>query len=252
MFNDLLGINPEEESKRIIAFLKLVFAEQKIQKAVIGVSGGIDSATSLTLLSKAIPKENILALHLPYFNEIDKDIGEIENFLEIRVTTVSINKTTNELIERLEVPKDDKIRRGNIMARVRMITLYDYAKKSNALVVGTENRSEYHLGYFTRFGDEASDIEPVQHLYKTQVNVLAKSLGLPSTIIDKPPSANLWEAQTDEGEYGFSYKDADPVLFLFYDKKNPLWEIKNMYPNAEKIIEFAEKNSYKHRVPYHL
>ena len=169
MFNNLLDINPAEEEKKIVAFLKKTFTEQKIEKAVIGISGGVDSATSLILLSKVLPKENIIAIHLPYFNEIDKDIKGLEEQLGIRVTTVSINKTTDELISRLEVPIEDKVRRGNIMARVRMITLFDFAKKNNAMVVGTENRSEYQLGYYTRFGDEASDIEPLQHLYKTQL-----------------------------------------------------------------------------------
>lgn len=252
MFNTLLQINPVEEEKRIVTFLKNTFAEQKIEKAVMGISGGIDSATSLLLLSKVVPKENILALHLPYFNEVDKDIRELEELLEIRITTVSINKSTDEFINRLEVPAEDKVRRGNIMARVRMITLYDFAKKNNAMVVGTENRSEYQLGYFTRYGDAASDIEPLEHLYKTQVVELAKHIGVPQSIIDKKPSANLWESQTDEGEFGFTYKEADSVLFLFYDKKNPLWTVENMIPGAKKIIKFSEKNQYKHRVPYSL
>ena len=156
------------------------------------------------------------------------------------------------LIKELKIPKDDQLRRGNIMARVRMITLFDFAKKNNAMVVGTENRSEYHLGYFTRFGDEASDIEPLQHLYKTQVIELAKYLSLPQSIIEKPPSANLWESQTDEGDFGFSYAEADPVLYLYFDKKNPVWTIESMNPGAKKIIEFAEKFTYKHRVPYKI
>lgn len=252
MFNNLLEINPAEEEKKIIAFLKKTFTEQKIEKAVIGISGGIDSATSLILLSKVLASENIIAIHLPYFDEIDKDIKELEKQLGIRITTVSINKTTDELISRLEVPVEDKVRRGNIMARVRMITLFDFAKKNNALVVGTENRSEYQLGYFTRFGDGASDIEPIQHLYKTQIFALANHIGVPASIMEKKPSANLWDNQTDEGEFGFSYAEADPVLYLYFDKKNPLWTIESMHKGAKKIIEFAEKFSYKHSVPYHL
>jgi NAD+ synthase len=252
MFSNLLQINPQQEEIRIITFLKEIFQKQNIDKAIIGISGGIDSATSLTLLSKALPKENILALHLPYFNEVDKDIPVIEEALGIRITTVSIQHTADEMMKRLEVPQDDKVRRGNIMARIRMIMLFDWAKKNNALVVGTENRSEYHLGYFTRYGDEGSDIEPLQHLYKTQVFELAKSIGVPQSVIDKPPSANLWQDQSDEDEFGFTYQEADPVLFLFYDKKNPLWEIENMLPGAVKVIDFAEKSQFKHKVPYHL
>lgn len=251
MFSNLLEINPQEEEKKILVFLKKTFEEQKIDKAVIGVSGGIDSATSLTLLSKVIPKKNILAYHLPYFGN-DKEIKEVEKFLDIKITVVDIKKPVDELVEKLGISKDDLIRKGNVMSRIRMIHLFDSAKQNNALVVGTENRSEHYLGYFTRFGDQASDVEPILHLYKTQVFELAKHLGVPLKIIEKKPSANLWESQTDEGEFGFTYKNADPVLFLFYDKKNPLWTIESMAPGAKRIIEFAEKNHYKHNVPYHL
>lgn len=252
MSSNLLQINPAEEGGRIVTFLKDVFEKQKIQRAAIGVSAGLDSATSLTLLSKVLLKENILALHLPYFDEIDKDLTALESFLKIRITTVSIRKITDELISRLGIAEDDKIRRGNIMTRVRMITLFDFSKKENAMVVGTENKSELHMGYFTRFGDEASDIEPIQHLYKTQVYELAKYLGLPRSIVEKPPTANLWENQTDEGEFGFKYSEADPVLYLYFDKGLPVEEVEKDFPNAGKIIEFAKKNSYKHHVPYHL
>ncbi len=251
MFNNLLEINPAEEEKKIVAFLKKTFTEQKIEKVVIGISGGVDSATSLYLVSKVIAPENIIAIHLPYFNEIDPDVKVIEESLGIRTTKISINNFVDDMFSRLEIPKEDLVRRGNIMARVRMITLFDFAKKNNALVIGTENRSEYQLGYFTRFGDEASDVEPLQHLYKTQVYELARYLGLPKSIIDKPPSANLWNDQTDEGEFGFTYAEADPVLYLYFDKKNPVWTIESMHQGARKIIKFAEKSKFKHEVPYH-
>lgn len=252
MFDKLMQINPQEEVNKIIAFLKLTFKEQNIEGAVIGVSGGIDSATSLALALRVLKPEQISAIHLPYFDEIDPDIIELEKKFGIKVKIISIKKMADKIFEELEILEDDKVRRGNIMARCRMITLFDLAKKNNALVVGTENRSEYHLGYFTRFGDAASDIEPLEHLYKTQIYEIAKNLEVPQSIIEKSPSANLWGDQTDEDEFGFSYKQADPVLFLFYDKKNPLWEIENMIPGARKIVQFAEKNQFKLKVPYHL
>lgn len=252
MFNNLLEINPQDEINKIIAFLKLTLSEQKIDHLVIGVSGGIDSATSLALALKVLKPEQITAVHLPYFDEIDPDLKEIEKAFKIKIENKSIKKMADALIEELGVSKEDYIRRGNIMARCRMITLFDLAKKNSSLVLGTENRSEYHLGYFTRFGDAASDIEPLEHLYKTQVYEVAKQLSIPQSIIDKKPSANLWSDQTDEDEFGFSYKEADPVLFLFYDKKNPLWTIESFNSEAKKIIEFSEKNSFKRKVPYHL
>lgn len=153
----------------------------------------------------------------------------------------------------LGVSGKDNVRKGNIMARVRMIALFDLARKLNALVCGTENRSEHHLGYFTRFGDEASDFEPLQHLYKTQVYELAKYLKVPQFVIEKTPSANLWQNQTDENELGFSYKEADCVLYLYFDTKISVKDIKAQgFENAEKIIEFAQKNAYKHHVPYKI
>ena len=126
---------------------------------------------------------------------------------------MNIGKAVDELAATLGAA-DDQLRLGNIMARVRMICLYDLAKQLDALVCGTENKSEKYLGYFTRFGDEASDIEPIMHLYKTEVYELAKHLGIPGAIVAKPPSADLWSEQTDERELGFSYKEADQVLHV--------------------------------------
>lgn len=253
MFNDLLEINPEEEVLKIISFLKQTFSDQEIAKAVIGVSGGIDSAVSLTLLSLALPAENIQILHLPYFNDDISDIEKILKHAKIpssKLEVFSIKTMADKLIAELKIPEKDLIRRGNVMARARMITLFDNARKNNAMVVGTENRSEHYLGYFTRFGDAASDIEPIQHLYKTQVYELAKYLKIPESIINKVPSAGLWIDQSDEGQFGFTYKQADPVLLLYFDKKNSAFSIEKMYPGAKKIIDFAEKNLFKHKVPY--
>lgn len=253
MFN-LPKINSEEEVLRITSFIKETFDKQKIKHGVIGISGGIDSATSLALLSRSIPKENILALYLPYF-ESEDDIEELIDSLglsEDQLITFPIEEMVDEMIDQLEIPEEDLVRRGNIMARIRMILLYDFAKANNALVVGTENRSEYLLGYYTRFGDGASDIEPIVHLYKTQVYELAKHLSLLSSMINKAPSANLWENQTDEVEFGFKYSEADPVLYLYFDKSLPVAEIEKEYPSAKKIIDFANKNSYKHKVPYSM
>ena len=132
------------------------------------------------------------------------------------------------------------------MARVRMIILYDLAKRHNCLVCGTENKSELYLGYFTRFGDEASDFEPIQQLYKTQVYQLAEYLNVPKEIINQIPTAGLWENQTDEKDFGFSYKEADRVLDLYLKNK----KILKTFPNSKEIIARIEKNSFKHNLPY--
>lgn len=253
-----MNINLEKEAKRIIDFLKKTFQMQKITKAVIGVSGGIDSTTSLFLLSRALPKSSITPIFLYYFKPQNKQIPSIVQYTgipDINLKMVSIKKTVDTISNDLQITNNqsptNQIRLGNIAARVRMIFLYDFAKRENALVVGTENKSEHYLAYFTRFGDEASDIEPIRHLYKTQVYELAKYLGVPQTIIEQKPTAGLWHGQTDEGEFGFTYKEADEVLYLHFEKKISADELaRRGLANAKKILDFVKRNSFKHHTPY--
>lgn len=261
----LPSINPKQETEKIKKFTQDVLKKQGFEKVIIAVSGGIDSATSLYLLSKSVDTKNIITVYLPYFdNSIDiQSILENTNISQENRLTISIKNPIdackNELgiknyeskfeIENLKL----KIRLGNIMARVRMIIVYDLAKKHKALVCGTENKSENLLGYFTRFGDQASDFEPIEHLYKTQVFKLARYLGVPKEVVEQKPTADLWQGQTDEKEFGFTYQEADQVLYLYFEKKQSVEEIiKLRFPNAKKIIDFALKNSYKHHVPYRL
>lgn len=251
-------IDPAKEKQKITEFIRETLEKQGVKNVVLALSGGIDSTTSLYLLKNSLPRENILLLHLPYENSEESTLSKMVSELGIpkeNFRTISIRPAVEQLQKELEIGNGDseKIRLGNIMARVRMIILYDFSKKHSALVCGTENRSEYHLGYFTRFGDEASDLEPLQHLYKTQVYDLAKYLGVPQAVVEKKPSAGLWHGQTDEGEFGFSYRDADPVLYLYFDKKTSIEKIEEMrFPNARKIIDFAVSNEFKHKVPYSL
>lgn len=259
MLNDL-KIDPEFEKKRITIFIDETLKKTGFHNVSLAVSGGIDSATSLNLLSKTISPKNIFAVHLYYFDSSIKlfkiaiaDIGiPRENILLSPITALV---DALGLLRRISEPSNDVeyLRRGNMMARLRMILLYDFAREHNALVCGTENRSEYHLGYFTRFGDAASDFEPLHHLYKTQVYELARYLEVPEKIRTTPPTAGLWKNQTDEKELGFSYAEADPVLYLYFDKKHTLEEIKTRgFSKVKEIVEFAMKNGFKHEVPYHL
>ncbi|MBI5123013.1 NAD(+) synthase [Candidatus Roizmanbacteria bacterium] len=256
--NDLLKIDLEQEKERIVAFLKSTFETQKINHAVIGLSGGIDSMTSFFLLKEVLPPENIIVAHLYYFNSVFAEIEEAvlqSSILKKNIYHLSIKEPVDAVLhlQKIENNEENKIRVGNIAARMRMIFLFDLAKKVNGLVCGTENKSESLLGYFTRFGDQASDIEPIEHLYKTQVLNLAKFLGIPYKFITKDPTAGLWHGQTDEGEFGFSYAEADQVLYLHLEQNKSIEELETMgFKNTQKILERWKKNLFKHNVPYVL
>jgi len=256
MSSQLLAIHPEEEKKAIVDFLKATFKKQQITKAVIGISGGIDSATSFALLKETLKPEDIHVVHMYYLEskfEIMEQFIKNATIPDENIHHISIKQPVDAMIElqNIEPTDENKIRIGNIAARMRMIILFDLAKKHKALVCGTENKSENLLGYFTRFGDQASDIEPIEHLYKTQIIQLAKHLGLPEDVITQAPSAGLWKGQTDEGQFGFTYEEADIVLYLFLEKNVSIGEIeKRGHLHAKKIIEWREKNLFKHNTPY--
>lgn len=250
MQNPLI-INPKLETEKIIKFLKKTFKEQKIDKVVLGLSGGIDSTVALYLLKKVLPAKNIYAVQMDYKPREKTDI-DLDG---VNIVNISIKKVVDRFKDEVKANFSntfDKMRLGNIMARVRMIILFDIAKQISGLVCGTENRSERLLGYFTRFGDSASDLEPISHLYKTQVYQLANYLKVPKKIINQPPSAGLWDMQTDESDFGFTYEEADQVLYLIHDRGQDINKIKKMFPNAEKIFKRMQDNQFKQKTPYSL
>lgn len=256
-----LHLNEDKEITKITSFLKNTFKKRGFSRALIACSGGIDSTTSLFLTVRALGANNTYALLLPYKNLHPQ--GKRDALLALKsvkvppknIIMVDIQPMVDSFASNLKIKKNDKqdqIRRGNIMARVRMIVLYDFAKKLKCLVVGTENKSEHYLGYFTRFGDEASDIEPLRHLYKTQVYSLAKFLKIPQAVLTKAPTAGLWHGQTDEGQFGFSYKDADEVLYLHFDQKLTKEQIANKgysKKTVENILQWVADNHFKHELP---
>jgi NAD+ synthase len=253
-----MKINSSKETKKITCFIKNILKTQGFENVVLGLSGGIDSAASLSLLAKAIKPENIFVAHLYYFKS---EIKILKPFLaelkipEENIYNIPIRKSVNQIIKTIginESSSEYKLRLGNIMARTRMIILYDLAKKHHALVCGTENKSEYLLGYFTRFGDEASDIEPIRHLYKTQIYQLAEYLKIPKAIVNSPPSAGLFLGQTDEKDFGFTYKEADQILNQFYDKNQAKSEIGSIFPNAKKVFRRIDMNIFKRVLPHKI
>lgn len=240
----------------ITSFIKESFVKAGFADAVIGLSGGVDSATSCALAVKALGKEHVFPVLMPYgsLNERGKiDALEVVRAIEIpdtNVVVVDIAPAVDAFVS-MDSTMDD-MRKGNVMARMRMITLFDQAKKRKALVVGTENKTEHLLGYFTRFGDEASDIEPLRNLYKTQVYEVTRELGLPEAVLTKAPTAGLWEGQTDEDEFGFTYKDADKILELVFDQKKPWGELEKLgfSPSIVKQVQSrVSQNAFKHELP---
>lgn len=259
---DKLNIkNIAQEAKSISQFIKKTISSRGFRKAIIATSGGIDSATSLFLTSRALGAENVYSLMLPYGNLHSHGVQDARlavtaaNIPSRNVETVDIQEMVDTFKKQLQLKNGktlDAIRIGNIMARCRMIILYDRAKKHTGLVVGTENKSEHYLSYFTRFGDEASDIEPIKHLYKTQVYQMAKYLNVPDSIVTKAPTAGLWPGQTDEGQFGFTYALADQILHGLYDKKYSVVQLTKQgfkKKDIEKIKTWVETNWFKHELP---
>lgn len=256
----LSTINPILEKKKILNFIKNTLSNTGIKNVVLGISGGIDSTVVFYLLKECLPPENIFIAHLYYKESHFSKIEKILNDFKIPSSNISlfsieqiVEKFTNSLKFKNNNKDVDKLRIGNICARIRMTILYDLSKKYTGLVCGTENRSEYLLGYYTRFGDQAADMELIQHLYKTQIIQLAKHLNISEQIITQKPTAGLWTGQTDEGEFGFTYQEADQVLELYFEQKKTLEEIIKMgLKNAKKILDFAKKNEFKKKTPYSL
>ncbi|MFH1433260.1 MAG: NAD+ synthase [archaeon] len=208
---ELLKIDEESTEKKIIDFIKE--NTKGLNGIVIGLSGGIDSAVCATLATKALGKDKVFALLMPGITtpkEDIKDAIELAEHLGIEYKVVDI-KDIYESIKNNSFSKD-RVSQGNIMARIRMILLRDYAHSKNLLVLGTGNRSELMIGYFTKNGDSGVDLLPIGDLYKTQVRALAKHLNISGSIIQKAPSAGLWKDQTDEKEIGMTYETLDMIL----------------------------------------
>jgi NAD+ synthase len=213
-----LAINNELARKILTGFIRAEVTRIGMERVVLGLSGGIDSALSCTLAAEALGPENVLAVRIPYRTSSPDSLAHAQaviDLLGVDSQTVEITGMVDALYE--GVPDAGDRRRGNAMARARMIVLYDQSAAFNGLVLGTGNKTEILLGYSTIYGDAACALNPIGDLYKTQVRQLARSVGVPAAILDKPPSADLWAGQTDEGELGFTYADADRLLYHLVD-----------------------------------
>lgn len=251
------NLNYPKLASRLVDELKKIFDSTGYKKAVLGLSGGLDSAVVYALCVRALGVDNVYGIAMPVGSSSLESLDHakmVSNKFGGRLFNIDLAPAHQEVIGALDGPcigeseKQRKIRHGNIAARLRMITLFDLSVKFHALVVGTENLSEHNLGYFTLFGDAASCVEPIRNLYKTEVFKLARELGVPEEIINKPPTADLWQGQTDEGELGFTYADADQILYnmeMYYPTTTKLSDT-----TYQAVSNQVHRVAFKHEIPY--
>ncbi len=263
-FNELLenvkSFNKERTKQQIIRFIQQKVSEAKAKGAVIGLSGGVDSALTLALTSEAIGSKNVTVLIMPHTSLTPKEDVEdarrlteklgIENVIEIPIDEFSQLYKSKLQEKGIEL---DKYSHGNLLARTRMTLLYAVANQKKYMVVGTGDKSEIFIGYFTKYGDGGADILPIGDLYKTRVRELAKFVGIPDNIAYKPSSPRLWEDHLAEKELGVTYEEVDVILYAFLDlrlKVEDLYNIKGLNPNAVKLVlTKVYQNEHKRMTP---
>jgi len=239
----------------VTSFIRHHLEDSGARGIVLGMSGGLDSSLVAKLCADAIGPRNVLGLFLPEksgSSPDEKDAKAWAKQLGIEFRTIPIGSIVDAAAKQLGVPREDRIGLGNVKARVRMIALYQVARAESRLVIGTGNKSEYAVGYTTKFGDAASDYAPIGDLYKTQVFEMARHLGLPRAILEKVPTAGLWSGQTDEGELGISYDELDRILLgieLQLHTEEIAERAQVTAKQVERIERLVEANVHKRKMP---
>jgi len=238
---------------KLIKQIKHFFSKTNKTKAVLGLSGGVDSAVCAFLLSKALKPRNIIAILMPV-----KGVSSKKNTVDAKklAQKLGINYFVVPL-DRFIAPfshlswKSSKRAGQNLFARQRAVILYHFANSKNTLVCGTGNKSEILLGYYTKHGDGAADFFPLGGVYKTNVLKLAKNIDLPIEFIEKPPSAELWVGQTDEKEIGVTYEEIDDILMAIEKNKSKSQIIKlgHSKKSVDRIFLLIEQNKHKRERP---
>ncbi|MEI8033342.1 MAG: NAD+ synthase [Chlorobiaceae bacterium] len=248
-----LHLNYAIVEEMLKAFILNEIRKFGFNSVVLGLSGGIDSAVVAEIAVRALGPDNVLALMMPYQSssrESLEDASLMIRRLGIQAEERSITPVVDAFFA--SVPEQERLRRGNIMARTRMVFLYDMSARDGSLVAGTSNKTELLLGYGTMFGDMASAVNPLGDLYKTQVRGLARHLGIPAPIIDKAPSADLWEGQSDEDDLGFSYEEVDLLLYMMLERRMDKAAIVAegvLDPFYDRVRKMVVRNQYKRMMP---
>ncbi|MEM2249074.1 MAG: NAD+ synthase [Candidatus Bathyarchaeia archaeon] len=253
----VLELDWTEVEEKITRFIKDYVEKAKANGIVLGLSGGIDSSTVAALSSKAVGGNKVLGLILPEketYNPKDMEHARLvaEKF-GLKTEAIDITPALEALQKTLPIfDAEDKLSKGNLKARMRMLYIYYYANKLNLIVCGSSDKSETMMGYFTKWGDVAADISPIMDLYKTQVKKLARHLGIPKEIVEKPPSPTLWPGQTAEEELGIKYETLDLILYGLehFMKIEDIAEQLGLQKDlVERVKERWLKMEHKRRMP---
>lgn len=244
MYQDFLSLNCKKVSHKITRFISEQVKLRKKNGIVLGLSGGLDSSVCLVLAAKAIKKDKIMALIMPERGvtpKMDTDNARyLANELKVNYNEINFESAKTNLLNHL--PKN-KLSAGNISARLRMTLLYHYAGINDLLVLGTSDKSELMIGYFTKFGDGGADLLPIGGLYKSQVKLLGKELGLPNRIIDQPSSPRLWKGHLAEKQLGLSYSEVD--IILQYYLNNNLGSCNQSKKKIKLVVDMIRKSQHK-------
>ena len=253
--NEIPKLDVEKTKDDIVEFVQNKVSEANADGLVIGLSGGIDSTLAAFLACESVGKDNVFGIVMPSTTTPTEDKlhgTAIAQLLGIKYKEIAIDSILNEFLSVTQL-EEDKLSIGNLKARIRMSIIYFYANSKNYLVSGTGNKSEILIGYFTKHGDGACDIEPIGDLYKTDVYQLAKYLEIPQEIIDKPPRAGLWNNQTDEDEIGMTYELLDKILYRNLEKdidaNSIADELDIKVDEINDIINRVNRNKHKSKVP---
>lgn len=246
-------INPEIALAMIDRFLVEELGKTGLKGVVVGLSGGVDSALACALAARALGQDKVLAVKMPYRTSAPDSEADADLIIEkagVRSERVDITPMVDEYF----ASRSDAspLRRGNYMARLRMACLFDLSAREGFLVLGTSNKTELLLGYGTWYGDMASSLNPIGDLYKTQVWQIGRHLGLPDRVVNKVPSADLWPLQTDEGDMGLTYPEADAILCMLVDERYTVEEVASSGHPIEmvrKILQMVERSQFKRRLP---